>query len=169
MDETPIKAGRAKGKMKQAFLWPLYGDKDEIAFLFSPTRAQNVVRTALSGFEGTLLTDGYAVYEKYAAEAQGITHAQCWSHTRRHFVQAEESEPESVRTLLELIRKLYQVEDEVRDASLEQRILARKQRSAKTVENIFAVAQQKLSERALLPSSPFVKACNLNRPHFPGQ
>jgi transposase len=72
MDETPIKAGRAKGKMKQAFLWPLYGDKDEIAFLFSPTRAQNVVRTALSGFEGTLLTDGYAVYEKYAAEAQGI-------------------------------------------------------------------------------------------------
>jgi len=27
MDETPIKAGKqSKGKMRQAYLWPVYGD-----------------------------------------------------------------------------------------------------------------------------------------------
>ena len=33
MDETPIKAGRQhKGKMKQGYFWPVYGEDDEIVF-----------------------------------------------------------------------------------------------------------------------------------------
>lgn len=33
MDETPLKASKAgPGKLHQGFLWPLYGDKDEVAF-----------------------------------------------------------------------------------------------------------------------------------------
>jgi transposase len=33
MDETPIKVGRQKkGKMRQAYLWPIYGENDEIVF-----------------------------------------------------------------------------------------------------------------------------------------
>jgi transposase len=40
MDETPIKAGQAgKGKLHQGFFWPLYGDKDEVAFPYGATRA----------------------------------------------------------------------------------------------------------------------------------
>ena len=35
MDETPIKAERAgPGKMKAAYFWPLYGEQDEICFLY---------------------------------------------------------------------------------------------------------------------------------------
>nr|WP_281246498.1 transposase [Halomonas korlensis] len=41
MDETPIKAGRkVKGKMKEAWFWPLYGDHDENSFTFSSSRAK---------------------------------------------------------------------------------------------------------------------------------
>ena len=37
MDETPIKAGRqSKGKMRQAYLWPMFGDNDEIVFRYAP-------------------------------------------------------------------------------------------------------------------------------------
>jgi transposase len=37
MDETPTKAGRGKpGKMKQAWFWPVYGQDDEVCFIFSP-------------------------------------------------------------------------------------------------------------------------------------
>jgi hypothetical protein len=38
MDETPIKAGRKeraaphRGEMKRGYFWPIYGDRDEIAF-----------------------------------------------------------------------------------------------------------------------------------------
>jgi transposase len=159
MDETPIKAGRGHGKMKQAFFWPLYGDKDEIVFLFSPTRAQQVVKNVLSGFQGTLLTDGYAVYEKYAAEASGITHAQCWSHTRRQFIKAEQCEPELVRTVLTLIRTLYETEEKVREGSLEERARVRAEKSTQIVEEIVSFAQEQLQYKALLPSHPLVKAC----------
>jgi len=36
MDETPIKAGQASGggKMKQAYFWPIYGERDEVCFPF---------------------------------------------------------------------------------------------------------------------------------------
>ena len=72
MDETPIKAGRKerpppqRGKMKTGYFWPIYGDRDEIAFPFATTRGSAVVREALKGYVGVLLTDGYEVYERYA-------------------------------------------------------------------------------------------------------
>lgn len=53
MDETPIKAGRKqrpaplRGEMKTAYFWPIYGDRDEIAFPFATTRGSQVVREAL--------------------------------------------------------------------------------------------------------------------------
>src|SRR5665213_3483807 len=48
MDETPIKAGRAgPGKMKAAYFWPVYGEQDEICFLYYPSRAAKHVEEAL--------------------------------------------------------------------------------------------------------------------------
>ena len=48
MDETPIKAGRAApGKMKAAYFWPVYGEHDEICFLYYPSRAARHVQEAL--------------------------------------------------------------------------------------------------------------------------
>ncbi|SEK46360.1 Transposase [Halomonas daqiaonensis] len=79
MDETPIKAGRkAKGKMKEAWFWPLYGDHDEISFTFSPTRAKAHIDKLLGEHvEGVLLTDGNASYARYAEKRPGVTHAEC--------------------------------------------------------------------------------------------
>jgi len=41
IDETPIKAGRAgKGKMKTGWFWPVYGEDDEIVFIYANSRAR---------------------------------------------------------------------------------------------------------------------------------
>jgi transposase len=78
MDETPLKAGRREqGKLHKGYLWPLYGDQDEVAFPFSASRAQTVVREALGKFCGVLLTDGYSVYERFTQKVASILHAQC--------------------------------------------------------------------------------------------
>ena len=48
MDETPIKAGQAgPGKLKAAYFWPVYGEQDEICFLFYPSRSARHVQEAL--------------------------------------------------------------------------------------------------------------------------
>ncbi len=39
MDETPIKAGQGQaGKLKAAYLWPLYRERDEVCFPYCPRR-----------------------------------------------------------------------------------------------------------------------------------
>jgi transposase len=114
MDETPIKAGRKRrGKMKTGYFWPIYGNQDEVVFPFSDSRSGAFIRKTLGEFAGVLLTDGYPAYEKYAARINGVVHAQCWSHTRRQFVKAEDIEPELTATALDQIGRLYEEEGKI--------------------------------------------------------
>ena len=79
MDETPIRAGRkSKGKMRTAYFWPIYGDQDEVAFPYAPSRAHDHATSILGEYCGTLLTDGYPAYDDYAARRDEVVHAQCW-------------------------------------------------------------------------------------------
>jgi transposase len=162
MDETPIRAGRAKGKMKTAFFWPVYGDQDEVAFPFAPTRARKHAEAILQGFQGTLLTDGYDAYARYAAREKDIVHALCWSHTRRGFVKAEDVEPQRAAEALSRIRELYAIERELSEkpSDAASRLAARGQRSRPLVVDFFAWLERELVEAALLPTNPFTKAAH---------
>jgi transposase len=64
-------------------------------------------------FNGTFISDGYAAYARYAEQTIGVTHAQCWTHTRRQFVEAQAAEPDAVATALNYIGKLYAIEAEI--------------------------------------------------------
>lgn len=70
MDETPIKAGLSSpGKMKAAYIWPVYGEQDEICFLYYPSRSGKHVQDALGlapPVGSVLQSDGYEVYAQYA-------------------------------------------------------------------------------------------------------
>jgi transposase len=168
MDETPIKAGRqAKGKLKTGYFWPLWGDTDDggggdIVFLFRPSRAAIHVREALGEQPGTdtvLLSDGFVVYAQYAAQT-GITHAQCWTHTRRLFERAKEIEPAAVAAALERIGALYAIEAEIRAEGLTGTAKRdyRATHAKPVVEAFFTWAQAQLEQAALLPSNPLTKA-----------
>jgi transposase len=68
MDETPIRAGPSgTGKMKAAYFWPVYGERDEICFLYYPSRSARHVQDAL-GLDppdgAVLLSDGYSAYKQ---------------------------------------------------------------------------------------------------------
>ena len=159
MDETPIKAGRVSpGKMKTAYFWPVYGDKDEVAFPFSTSRAHGVVREVLGSFGGTLLTDGYEAYQRYASKSSRVTHALCWAHTRRKFVEAEKSAPKEVGIALEFIRELYEIEENLRGSDSEAALEVRSTKSREVVDEFFDWAEQLFQLRVLLPSDPLTKA-----------
>ena len=50
---------------------------------------------------------GYIVYERFAQTVNRLVHAQCWSHTRRQFVDAERAEPRLVAEALDRIGAFY--------------------------------------------------------------
>jgi transposase len=161
MDETPIRAGRkAKGKMRTGYFWPVYGDRDEVAFPYAASRAGRVIDEILGGFSGTLLSDGYDAYDRFAARRSAVTHALCWAHTRRNFVRAEDVEPVRAARALDLLRELYEHEDAIRKRDLEgtAKLQARAERSRPVVEHFFRWLEEELAAAALLPTNPFTAA-----------
>jgi transposase len=162
MDETPIKAGRKqKGQMRQAYFWPVYGEDDEIVFSYAPSRAAAHVPAILGeNFHGTLVTDGFAGYEKYVAKAADCTHAACWAHSRRYFEQALTAEPEAAGEALELIGELYRFERLIREKKLtgQNKLEYRSQHSLPAVRTFWDWCYQQRQRVDLLPSNPLAKA-----------
>jgi len=159
MDETPIKAGRKRrGKMKTGYFWPLYGERDEVAFPFSDSRAASMIHKTLGDFDGVLVTDGYGAYDSYARQVNTTVHAHCWSHLRRAFIKAENVEPDLTATALEFIRRLYQAEDTLARREGEKKLEQRGRLSKPIVDEFFEWLQRTLKEQILLPSNPFTAA-----------
>jgi transposase len=168
MDETPIKAGRAgPGKMKATYYWPVYGEQDEVCFPWFPSRgAEHVYRAlGLTPAQGSvLLTDGYAAYTQYA-EKTGVTHAQCWAHVRRGFFDAQPIEPEASGEALDQIRKLYEVEAQIRERKLvgEDKRVHRLLYAKPLVDAFFDWVSRQFERQGLLPSNPLTKALSYAR------
>jgi len=163
MDETPIKAGQAgPGKLKKAFFWPVYGERDEICFPFFPSREINHVEAALGltpAERAVLLSDGYHAYAHYATKT-GITHAQCWTHTRRNFFEAQTVEPEAASQALALIGELYHVEESIREEKLSGtgKRDYRLTHAKPIVERFFAWVGERFAAQGLIPTNPLTKA-----------
>jgi transposase len=167
MDETPIKAGRqAKGgrkpgKMNTAYFWPVYGEDHEVVFTFSESRGQQYIIDTLSNtYCGTLVTDGYAAYARYAEKTEGIKHAQCWVHARRYLVNAQDSSPVEIEEALNLIGQLYQVEQQIRELNLsgDEKRNRRLESSKPQVDAVFAWIDSQCQRHDLTPKHPLTKA-----------
>ena len=169
MDETPIKAGHQKrpgsqkGKMKSGWFWPMYGDADEVVFTYSNSRGKLQIEQVLKEkFTGTLISDGYAAYARYAASQENITHALCWVHSRRYFIEAQKEHPEKATEALQQIAKLYQNEEAIKSQRLtgEKKRQYRQVHSMPVVSDFFQWCQDQLENSSLLPSDPLSKALN---------
>jgi len=162
MDETPIKAGRdrAKAKMAQGWYWPIFGEAGEISFTFSSSRGARHIHEQLKDFTGTLISDGYSAYRRFAEATHGVTHAQCWAHTRRAFIEAEASEPEGTATALGYIGVLYEHEAAIRDRRLapDKALAYRAEHSKPVVDALFAWVHEQRQDPGRLPRDPFTKA-----------
>lgn len=174
MDEVPIKVGpknkskgaTTKSKMNQGYYWPIYGEDDEVVFTYSESRARLVIEQLLTKtFDGTLISDGYSAYACYAKLNDKVTHAQCWTHTRRTFVEAENDQPTAVAEVLQMMQALYKAEEVIRTQALagELKRAYRLRYSKPVVDRIFEWSDKQCENMALLPQSPFAKALNYLR------
>lgn len=170
MDETPMKAGRQASTrrkhntMKQTYFWPIYGEQDEVAFTWSSSRGKQHAIAQLTGFNGTLLSDGYAVYSQVIdtlnSQGQHITHAACWAHTRRYFEKALDYHPKEAQYALAEIQKLYKVEAHIRKHALnaEDTVQYRLKHSEPVINALFHWLYEQRQRPELLPKDPLSKA-----------
>ncbi|MDB5764380.1 MAG: transposase, partial [Herminiimonas sp.] len=159
MDETPIKAGRAgPGKMKAAYFWPVVGEQDEICFLYYPSRAAKHIEDALGLTRpngAVLQSDGYSAYAHYAKKT-GITHAQCWAHSRRKIYDARDIEPAHADQALDAIAALYKGEQQIRNDGLtgQAKRERRQEQSKPVLDRFFAGSTSSSTSRASCRAVP---------------
>lgn len=113
VDETFIQYinGRNPGG-GQGYFWAINAPNLAMVFKWIANRQHQNVPTLLEGFSGVLQSDGYAGYKKYADKTPGVTLAACWAHTFRKFRQGLEHEPGKATSMMDLIKKLYELEEQ---------------------------------------------------------
>jgi transposase len=109
-DDTPLVLLRPR---RTAYAWVYLGDAANPYTLFdlTPGRGQGFPQAFLAGYRGFVHADAYDGYNAVHSDAR---HLGCWMHARRHFIEAEPSDPRAVEALA-FIRTLYAVEKELKD------------------------------------------------------
>ncbi len=91
MDETTVQVLKEKGRAPDAksYMWVMRGGASEtpgVYFHYNPSRSADVARELLDSYLGIVQTDGYAGYN-FIHDTSATTHAGCWAHARRKFVE----------------------------------------------------------------------------------
>jgi len=142
-----------KGGSKKWWAWA-FTSPDAVYYRIAPRRSADVAAEVLNEFEGTVVCDGYSVYPavltRLANERAGppkIKLANCWSHVRRKFVQAEPNHPVAGEAIT-LIGDLFAIEREAREADdiIGRRRELRETRSRTVIKEL---QQWMLAQRAL--------------------
>jgi transposase len=110
--------------------------------------------TFLAGFAGYLQADAYSGYDGlYLGSQSAIREVACWAHARRKFYDARSSSPGNAGSILEAVRRLYDVEDRARELSVEARQALRARESVPILERLRGdldrLAEQALPKSAL--------------------
>ena len=137
MDETGVQVLKEKGKSptSQSYMWvQTAGPPGQrvVIYDYDPSRSGEVPARLLDGYQGYLMTDGYEGYNKLV-KTEGIEHLVCWAHVRRKFVDAVKVQPKGTHghadQAVAMIGKLYGVEREHKDATMDARYAARQEQS----------------------------------------
>lgn len=110
IDETPWKIQNKKEN--DGYMWVI-SNRSGSYYFFKPTRSAKVISEKLLGYSGPVVTDGFNSYDHVLVEAK-IPHAYCWAHARREFLPLEDHDP-TVKPILDVIDKIFEVEREAKD------------------------------------------------------
>jgi transposase len=132
IDESPVKVldPEVKGKAAQGYLW-FYSRPGGYVFLeFHRSRGRDGPRERLRGFQGTMQTDGYELYDALRKEQpRKLKRIGCVSHARRKFYKALQESCSEGLWFIGQMRQLYRLEHELKDVNPEERRRGRLQKA----------------------------------------
>ena len=147
-DETRLPVLKETGRVATSdkWMWLVRGgppDQPVVLFEYDVSRSEEVPSRLLDGFSGVLQTDGYAGYNQVCRD-NPITRIGCWDHARRKFVEAVKAAPARKKgqkvskadVALGKIRKLYLIEDRIKDLEPEQKTLQRQKLSQPLLDDL---------------------------------
>lgn len=128
-DETTVQVLGEAGRpaTSKSYMWVrgrhYPGAPSIVLFEYDPTRSGEVAKRLFAGYKGYLQADAYGGYNGIC-ENDGIIRVGCWAHARRKFFEAAKASKRGVglaNEAIETIRKLYTVENTIKDSGIEER------------------------------------------------
>jgi len=127
MDETRVQVLGEKRKpvLSDKFIWVRRkpGVEPLILYEYDPSRSSEVPKRLLPEYQGYLQVDGYEGYSALGS-SPGVTRMGCMAHIRRKFfevVKSKDQKANLANRFLQLIQKLYRIEQEAKGLSPEER------------------------------------------------
>jgi transposase len=159
-DETTVPVlDSTRDSTRTGYFWAYIspGGHGFTVYDYRDSRTRDGPAKFLKDFRGYLQTDAYASYESVVSDSAGrIIPVGCWAHARREFFDARLNQPREVHYVLGLVAQLYDIEDEVRLASPDERLAARQKRSAPILDRLETFLREQKAEA--LPKSQYGKA-----------
>lgn len=149
-DETTLQVLHETGKPAQSkscmWLYRTSGDTDKpiVLYEYTPDKKAENARQFLAGFSGYLHTDGN---KSYRTLEDAVTVVGCMAHARRRFIAALDNIPKGKQKnsaagkALAFIGKLYDIEESIREKTVEERYRVRQEQSKPVFEALSAWAK----------------------------
>lgn len=134
MDETVVQVLKEDGKKAEttSYMWvqARSGARPIILFHYAKNRSGSNAEELLYDYHGVLQVDGYDGYAQ-VIKNNNIVRLGCWAHARRKFHDAfKSSSGNSIgKQALKYFKKIYEIEEEIKDSSVENRFYLRLTRS----------------------------------------
>jgi transposase len=132
------------------------------------SRSADTAAKLFTGYEGTIVCDGYDAYPALAKRRPGIVLAFCWAHVRRKYVDIADFFPEDTERILELIDELFAVERECGSGDSEEELAKRRQLRNEKSRPLVARIKKWATEVRTLPESGLAKAIRYMANHWSG-
>jgi transposase len=124
---------------------------------FTQNRQRDGPAQFLAQYAGYLQADAFSGYDGiYTGSGGQILEVACWAHARRKFFDARSSSPAEASLILEMIRRLYEIEDRARPLDDAGRLALRQTEAVPILERLRGELDR-LSLR-LLPKSALAQA-----------
>lgn len=140
-------------------IWPYCGDRNHpvIVYDYTTTREGAGPANFLKGYVGYLQADAYGGYDAlFKDPSRGLVEVCCWSHARRHILNALELDKDRLGPVLWMISQLYKVEGKARGLSAAERQAMRHLESRPVLDKLHTYLLE--IELELLPKSEPAKA-----------
>lgn len=179
-DETTMQCNKEQGKKasSNSYMWVLASgeleEKKGVIFSYSKNRSSEVAQKLLKNYKRILVTDGYSGYNVLDKE---LTHAECWAHARRYFYESVPLDENKKMVTssdgyqgVKYIDELFEVEREIEDLTIEQKVQTRNEKSKPILEKfykwVYSTSEKYVTNKKLREALTYVQNQKKNLSKF---
>jgi transposase len=164
---APCRLPKEKHRQVSGNIYVYIGGADQPynVFDFQPNQTAQPIYDFLAGYFGVVQCDAHGNYNALFApkvldeKRPPPMECGCHAHCRRGFKDSEKLEPEWSKQFLEVYKKLYKIESEIREATIGERLLRQRHESVPMLDALFDLCCKCQSDPLVLPKSPLGQAC----------